>query len=237
MVSAFVCALAVILSPLKGQKQDLPEAQMGIGQLVFLVSPTKAPSLDEKTVAGLQRAHLKRLEELWSSRKALVVGPLQDAGPRRGIVLLDVKTPEEAAEIMAEDPLVKAGMLRTETFSWFLGKNYVLKGDKFMDLKQFWFGLLERPENPPPFSDDELKTMQEGHMANITKMATERSLLIAGPIGGNGPQRGVFVFKGMKRDDIDDLTRNDPLIKSGRLKLTLFKWFAPKGSFLLESKK
>jgi len=213
--------------------QDLPEVKMGKGQLVFLVEPDgQVPKVDH--AESLQAGHLKNLEDLWSKRKALVLGPFAESGKRKGLVVLDVETAKEAHDILADDPWVKAGQLKIETHTWFFAKNYVLKGTKFMDLETFWFGTLERPKDVPKISDEEAKKIQEGHMANITAMAKSGALLIAGPMMEDGPLRGVFIFKDMDRAEIEKLTANDPAIKSGRLKMNLSKWMAQKGSFLLK---
>jgi hypothetical protein len=37
--------------------------------------------------------------------------------------------------------------------------------------------------------------IQEGHMANIRKMADTGKLIVAGPFSDNGELRGVFIFK------------------------------------------
>ncbi|MBS1715026.1 MAG: hypothetical protein JST30_11895 [Armatimonadetes bacterium] len=214
-------------------QQDLPEVKMGKGQLVFLIEPDgQWPKVGDPE--ELQAGHLKNLERLWSSRKALVVGPFAEPGKRKGLVVLDVETAKEAEEMLADDPWIKAGRLKLETHTWFFAKNYVKKGTAFMDLDDFWFGTLERPADVPKISDEEAKTVQAGHMANITSMAKSGALLIAGPMMEDGTLRGIFVFKDMERSKIDEMAAKDPAIKAGRLKLTLTKWKAQKGSFLLQ---
>jgi uncharacterized protein YciI len=39
------------------------------------------------------------------------------------------------------------------------------------------------------------RRIQEGHMANIRKMAAAGKLAVAGPFAGNGDLRGVFIFQ------------------------------------------
>ena len=215
-------------------QDKLPDVQMGKAQLCFLVEPENAPKLSAKEDGENLADHLKFLSGLWEKRTALVVGPLMDAGKRKGIVLLDVESAEAAKKVLADDPYVRAGSLVVETHTWFFAKNYLAKGNSFMDLNQYWFGMLERPENPPTASEEQLNLMQDGHMANIQKMAKEGALLVAGPMVEPTNFRGIFVFKKMPKEEIEKLTADDPLIKAGRLKLTLFKWLTSKGSFIAE---
>lgn len=136
---------------------------------------------------------------------------------------------------MADDPMVKSGELALETHTWFFAKNYIVKGAEFAKDGQYWFGRLDRASaNLPKLSEEEGNKLQDGHMANIIKMANEGALLIAGPLAEPTDFRGIFIFNDLPKADIDKLTAVDPLIKSGRLKLTLYKLRAPRGSFLAE---
>lgn len=231
--------IATLLLPLLVATQDppkaeLPPAQMTRGQLVFLVEPETKPKI-EGDGAEQQLRHLEFLEGLWRSGKALLVGPFQNAGARKGLVLLDVQSPDEAKKLLADDPWVKAGQLTTECHTWFYAKNYVKKGEKFLDIHRLWFGTLERPAKAPEVSPEESAKIQEGHMANIKKMAESGALYIAGPFVEDTPLRGVFIFKNMERAEIEKLAAEDPAIKAGRLELKLVPWFTAKGSFLLEA--
>lgn len=227
MVAALAFKLAFM-----SQDAELPEAKMGQVQLVSLVAgaePNGGPDEQE----AMQKAHLAFLEGLWTDRKALVLGPIAEGGNLRGLVVLDVEKPELARDIMAKDPWVTSGALNIETQTWFMAKNYILKGPKFMDLTKVWFGTLTRPEGLQSVDEEQAKKLQEGHMANIVAMAKSGLLLIAGPIADGGALRGIFVFKDVPQNDIRKAVQNDPLIKQGRLKLTLKQWSVAKGSFLL----
>lgn len=227
---------ALLLIPLIQDKQQEPvKVEMGKAQLVFLVDAKKPPKLNREAKNLLLQKQLHTIRTLWSTRKALLVGNIMDGGARKSILVLDVPSAEDAKQIMAEDPAVKGGLQEVECHTWFFAKNYVKRAPEYMDVNQFWFCTLERGENLPKLPEDELQKLQDGHMANIQKMAAEKSLLLAGPMVENTPLRGIFIFKPMPKDNVIALTSVDPLIKSGRLKLKLYKWIAAKGSFLLES--
>ncbi len=97
------------------------------------------------------------------------------------------------------------------------------------DLDQYQFGLLKRGPKWTAESTPETQKIQEGHMANINKMAKAGKLLAAGPMGGNGDLRGIFIFKVASQEEARALAADDPAIQAGRLTLELLDWYGPKG--------
>jgi uncharacterized protein YciI len=79
-------------------------------------------------------------------------------------------------------------------------------------------------ENTP-----EIQKIQEGHMANINKMARAGKLFAAGPILDGGDMRGIFIFRAASIDEAKALAAEDPAIKAERLKLEILPWFGSKG--------
>ncbi|MBS1724824.1 MAG: hypothetical protein JSS66_17925 [Armatimonadetes bacterium] len=218
---------------LQDKPQQLPEVQMSQAQFVILVAPETLPPAPENE-AEVQKEHLEFLQGLWESGKALLVGPMADAGRQRGIVVLDVPDAESAKKIMADDPWVKRGALQLETRTWFFAKNYLRKGADFLDLGTYWIGFLERPKDAPTVSKEESQKIQDGHMANITKMAKEGALLLAGPFVEDTSLRGIFIFKEMPKAEVESLVAEDPAIKAHRLEMRLVPLYASKGTFIAE---
>jgi uncharacterized protein len=105
------------------------------------------------------------------------------------------------------------------------------------DMRFYVMGMLYRGPKWTPEVTEETKKLQEGHMANITKLADEKKLILAGPMAGTGDLRGIFVF------DTDDLKKaqewcdQDPAVKAGRLRVELHKWYSAKGIGILPAKK
>jgi uncharacterized protein YciI len=65
-----------------------------------------------------------------------------------------------------------------------------------------------------------LQELMKGHMANIGKLAGERALLVAGPMGQGNPEpelRGVFVFASGDVSEAQALCASDPSIAAGVL--------------------
>ena len=97
------------------------------------------------------------------------------------------------------------------------------------DLDQYQFGLLKRGPNWTAEKTPELQKIQEGHMANINKMAKAGKLMAAGPIMDNSDLRGIFIFKAASLEEARTLADEDPAIKSGRLTLELLTWRGIRG--------
>ena len=177
-----------------------------------------------------QAAHLAGFEALLTSRKALAIGPVEGTGDLRGIVVLDVKTRAEAEELLETDPWIASGHLVAEYRTWFVAKKlFRPMTGKFTDVEPCTLALLVRPPTAPDLSDEERKTVQAGHMANIEAMAAAGELAIAGPFVEDTSLRGIFVFRTTDRGKIDALVANDPAVKRGRLKLEPFTWYLSKG--------
>ncbi|MGH9768574.1 MAG: DinB family protein [Blastocatellia bacterium] len=97
------------------------------------------------------------------------------------------------------------------------------------DNEQYQFGLLTRGPKWTAENTPEIQKIQEGHMANINKMAQAGKLFAAGPILGNGDLRGIFIFRAASIDEAKALAAEDPAIKAERLKLEILPWLGSKG--------
>jgi uncharacterized protein YciI/uncharacterized damage-inducible protein DinB len=97
------------------------------------------------------------------------------------------------------------------------------------DLDHYQFGLLKRGPKWTAERTPETQKIQEGHMANINKMAKAGKLMAAGPMGDNGDLRGIFIFKAASLEEARTLAAEDPAIQSGRLTLELMDWMGTKG--------
>jgi len=76
-------------------------------------------SQDDSTAAALQQAHLKNIMRLAEEGKLVLAGPFMDRDSVRGIYLFDVESIEEAQQLTATDPAIKAGRLRMELHPWY----------------------------------------------------------------------------------------------------------------------
>ncbi len=99
-------------------------------------------------------------------------------------------------------------------------------------LKQYFFVMLSAGPHRDQIDSLSLQKIQEGHMANIRKMAEAGKLSIAGPFGDDGNWRGIFIFDVDSEEEVKDLLKNDPAIQSGRLSYEIHPWWTEIGSCL-----
>lgn len=180
-----------------------------------------------------QQAHLKYLQGLWESKKALAVGPLEGAGRMRGLVILDVPTRDDAKAILGKDPRVQLGHFSLDVLTFWCEPGYFLHQGGFMELEKHYFGFLVRPASAPKLDAEESKRIQEGHMANLNRMASLGILKSAGPFDGGKRYRGVVIFRGADPERIQREVGEDPAVKAGLLKLQLYPWWTSRGNFAL----
>jgi uncharacterized protein YciI len=66
----------------------------------------------------------------------------------------------------------------------------------------------------------------KGHMANISRLAAEGKLLVAGPIGENKMSyRGIFILNVRTIDEARALLDTDPTVKEKIFDTELFPWY------------
>jgi uncharacterized protein len=105
------------------------------------------------------------------------------------------------------------------------------EGDTTYTLKQYFFCLLTKGPNRTQDSATAAE-IQKGHMANINRLATERTLVMAGPFGDDGDWRGIFVFDVATKEEAERLVATDPAVQSGRLAAEIHPWWTAKGTVL-----
>ena len=101
-------------------------------------------------------------------------------------------------------------------------------GQKY-EMDNYVVGLLKKGPNWSAERTPESAKLQEGHMANIERMAKLGKLIVAGPFTGkNETIRGLYIFK-TTLEEAKQLAEADPAVKAGRLALDLYPWYAGKG--------
>ncbi|MEX0900225.1 MAG: DUF6265 family protein [Gammaproteobacteria bacterium] len=74
-------------------------------------------------------------------------------------------------------------------------------------------------------SKDEAAALMRAHLDNITRLADEGSLVVAGPFLDDGDVRGIYIFNVATVDEARALTETDPAIQAGRLEMELHPWY------------
>jgi uncharacterized protein YciI len=67
--------------------------------------------------------------------------------------------------------------------------------------------------------------LQRAHLDNITRLAEEGKLVVAGPFLDNMDIRGIYIFAVATVAEAEALTATDPAIKAGTLVMELHPWY------------
>lgn len=91
-------------------------------------------------------------------------------------------------------------------------------------MKSYVLVLLKRGPNR---SQDSIKRaeLQAAHMANISRLAKEGKLLVAGPMFDTGAIRGIYLFDVRNVEEAKKLTETDPAIQAGSLIMEMHPWY------------
>lgn len=91
-------------------------------------------------------------------------------------------------------------------------------------MKQYVMAFLKRGPNR---SKDSLTraNLQRAHLDNITRLANEGKLIVAGPFMDDGEVRGIYIFDVSTIEEAKALTETDPAIKAGSLVMELKPWY------------
>lgn len=214
----------------QGFTKSEPGYEMTTCVMGFIV---KGPAwTQDKTpeLAKLQQNHLAHIFSLIDSDKAAIVGPLLDNQEIRGIIVFNTDSIELARTWESVDPAIQAGRFSMQYTKWFADKGIMKHPDTPIVFAKYYFGLLKKGPLWTPAETDEVKKIQEGHMANINAMAKMGKLVLAGPFIDGGDNRGVFMFKTESLEEAQTLCTHDPAVQAGRLIVELHPWMVTKGS-------
>lgn len=98
------------------------------------------------------------------------------------------------------------------------------------ELKKFSLLIFERGSGREKFQAEELTKMQEGHIANLTRLYNEKISPCAGPFGDNGDWRGIVILD-LPPEKVPSEFENDPFVKHGLLNISVHSWMLSKDSF------
>ena len=98
------------------------------------------------------------------------------------------------------------------------------------EMKKYWLVFLLKGENRGQDSATAAK-LQEGHMANITRLHKEGVLVMAGPMGYDKDLRGIFILDAKDSATAAGYVKTDPAIIAGRMKFELHPWWTAKGTY------
>jgi uncharacterized protein len=91
-------------------------------------------------------------------------------------------------------------------------------------MKQYVFVTLKTGKKK--ITDAEkIKELQAGHMKNISRLADEGKLVLAGPFIEGGEMRGLYVFNVKTIAEAEELVKTDPAIREGLFEVEFTRWY------------
>jgi len=238
-VAMSLFALAVSPAAAQPTGSEGAEVEMTTYQLVFVVTNAEFEEdesvnarMADHRVDRMKTASDQYLRNLIKDKVALIAGPLPDHDRIKQVAIVEADSADEAAAVFQHSPAVEAGRLELEIYPWWAAKGILARPKDPFDLRYAYLGLLERAENAPEFTEQELESMQRGHLENMQRMTESGALVIAGPVEGGGALRGIMIFRDRNVERIEKLVENDPAIQAGRLRLGLHRWQVPKRNWI-----
>ncbi|WP_245608394.1 YciI family protein [Shewanella waksmanii] len=98
-----------------------------------------------------------------------------------------------------------------------------LQGDDY-GMKRYVMALLKKGPHRPQ-DKQHASTLQKQHMDNISRLAKEGKLVLAGPFLDEGDLRGIYIFNVSTIEEAQALTATDPAIQAGSLVMELHPWY------------
>ncbi|SHM90337.1 Uncharacterized conserved protein YciI, contains a putative active-site phosphohistidine [Chitinophaga jiangningensis] len=95
------------------------------------------------------------------------------------------------------------------------------------EMKRYWMVFLKTGPNRTQ-SDATAADIQRKHLENITKLANEGKIVVAGPFGDNGELRGIFIMDCKDSLEAVSLVNTDPAVVAGRLSFDIKPWWTAK---------
>ena len=93
-------------------------------------------------------------------------------------------------------------------------------------MRQYVFATLLTGPNDALITDEaERAKLFEGHFSNMSRLAEEGKLVLAGPFMEAPPKRGLFIFNVTTIEEAEALVQSDPSIAAGIFKVEFAKYY------------
>jgi uncharacterized protein YciI len=98
------------------------------------------------------------------------------------------------------------------------------------EMKKYFLVFLLKGDNRGQDSATAAQ-LQQGHMANITRLHNEGVIVMAGPMGYDKDLRGIFIVDAKDSATAAAHVKTDPAIIAGRMKFEIHPWWTAKGTY------
>jgi uncharacterized protein YciI len=91
--------------------------------------------------------------------------------------------------------------------------------------------FLMRPENPPPFGEEELDQLQVEHLTFVRDLQRGGVIIANGPFAEQTDERlrGISIYS-LPLTEALELANTDPMVRAGRLEIHGARWWTAAGT-------
>jgi uncharacterized protein YciI len=177
----------------------------------------KASGSNENQQVELSKEHQSYWQRIAEKGDLLLAGPITDrGGDLAAVMIFRATTKDEALRITTGEPNVKSKQWTAEVYPWLTQKGVLPGIKKYDPATSYFLGFLVRGDKFTSAESPERQRIQEGHMANMKRLADAGKLVAGGPFAEDIELRGIFVFKTATLDEANELTNTDPAVQAGR---------------------
>jgi len=101
------------------------------------------------------------------------------------------------------------------------------------EMKRFWLVHLLKGPNRNQDSASRIK-IQAAHLANISRLAKEGKIIMAGPIGVEDELQGIFLMNCKDSAEVESFVKTDTAVITGRLVMQYYPWWSEKGKYIFK---
>lgn len=101
------------------------------------------------------------------------------------------------------------------------------------EMKRYWLVLLKKGPHRDQDSLSKAK-IQVAHLANISRLAKEGKIIMAGPIGVEGDIQGIFLMNCKDSSEVESFVNTDTAVITGRLVMQYYPWWSEKGKYIFK---
>jgi len=201
---------------------------------VFLntgASSDKTKEMSREEVGKMQGEHVGNFGALFEKSKLFAAGPLGDNGVIRGIVVLNVATPEQVAGCFKTDPFVQNDILSVEAHPWQVDVMSFGSPRVPFQMAQNTLCIVKKGRNWKPAKAELTNDTLVGFFPAVKGMRHSGELAISGPFLDSGEKLGVLMFYSSNHAHIRMELEKSPAVTKGLVEIEIHPQFLGAGTF------
>ena len=194
-------------------------------------SGDKTKEMSRGEVGKMQDEHVGNFGALFEKSRLFAAGPLGDNGIIRGIVVLNVATPEQVADCFKTDPFVRNNILAVEAHPWLVDIMSFGSPRVPFRMAQNTLCIVKKGRNWKPAKAELTGDTLLGLFPTLKEKRHSGELAISGPFLDSGEKLGVLMFYSSNHTQIKTELEKSPAIGKGLVEIEIHPQFLGAGTF------